>query len=508
MDPPHDSRAEPATWRWTSAVLLLFVLLAAVGVLRHEMWRDELEIWLVARDSGSPFELFRNIATEGHPILWYLLVWCATRLTDNPVSMQFLSVAIGTATVFLVLRYAPFTRLQRALFCLGYFPLYEYTILSRNYGVEMLLAVAVAALWERRREHWLRLGAVLFLLAQSHLYGAIVATCFALWILLEAARARTLVGRPGAAGLVALAGVGLGVGQVAYQAGNIGPAHNDFVPGWSLRWLADGFATVCHGYLPLSDPTNPHGWNSSLLALVADPFGPAIGAVAGVALLALSAWALRRRREALGVFLLGTATMLTVTLFFWHTWLRHHGQIWLLFVICLWLATVAGGRRRWFTAVLVVQLLAAAQAWAADARRPFSCARETARWLSRPEHRDAILVGSVDFAAQAVAGFLKRPIYYPQSGRFGTFVRWGPERQTVPATKVGNDAEALVHEHHRDALVILNYEPQSPPIGGTVQVAPDVAVEGLAQFRGAIVGDEEFFVFRVFETRSYDSALP
>ena len=41
-----------------AAALCLFVLLGLIGILHHEMWRDELEIWLLARDSGSMRELF------------------------------------------------------------------------------------------------------------------------------------------------------------------------------------------------------------------------------------------------------------------------------------------------------------------------------------------------------------------------------------------------------------------------------------------------------------------
>ena len=44
-----------------ATALCLFVLLGLIGILHHEMWCDELEIWLLARDSGSVRELFENI---------------------------------------------------------------------------------------------------------------------------------------------------------------------------------------------------------------------------------------------------------------------------------------------------------------------------------------------------------------------------------------------------------------------------------------------------------------
>jgi hypothetical protein len=44
--------------------VLLGLLLA-----HHEMWRNELQAWLLARDSDSLAELWRNTRYEEHPLL-------------------------------------------------------------------------------------------------------------------------------------------------------------------------------------------------------------------------------------------------------------------------------------------------------------------------------------------------------------------------------------------------------------------------------------------------------
>lgn len=64
----------------------------------HELWRDELQVWLQARAAGNPVELIELRRYEPHPALWDLLVWPLTRLTDAPVAMSLLHVAIATAT--------------------------------------------------------------------------------------------------------------------------------------------------------------------------------------------------------------------------------------------------------------------------------------------------------------------------------------------------------------------------------------------------------------------------
>ena len=50
----------------------LFFLIGLPAILNHAMWRDELNVWLIVRDSQSLSELFHNIHYEGHPFVWYI----------------------------------------------------------------------------------------------------------------------------------------------------------------------------------------------------------------------------------------------------------------------------------------------------------------------------------------------------------------------------------------------------------------------------------------------------
>ena len=71
------------------------------------MWRDEFGAWLIARDTASPLEIFRQIKCEGHPSLWFILLWPLAHATRAPAPMQVLNVLIASGTVCLVLRWAP-----------------------------------------------------------------------------------------------------------------------------------------------------------------------------------------------------------------------------------------------------------------------------------------------------------------------------------------------------------------------------------------------------------------
>ena len=105
----------------------------------HEMWRDEMMAWLLARDAATPWQVFSLIKYEGHPGLWYLLIWPFAHLSWNPAWMQALHALIAGAAVFVLLRYAPFSWPLRVVLALGYFLAYEWAVIARNYAVSVLL---------------------------------------------------------------------------------------------------------------------------------------------------------------------------------------------------------------------------------------------------------------------------------------------------------------------------------------------------------------------------------
>jgi hypothetical protein len=52
------------------------------------MWRDELQVWMIARHSHSIAELTSLKKYEGQPDAWYLIVYLITRITHRPIWMQ------------------------------------------------------------------------------------------------------------------------------------------------------------------------------------------------------------------------------------------------------------------------------------------------------------------------------------------------------------------------------------------------------------------------------------
>ena len=133
-------------------ILFLFAVIAFAGVLHHEIWRDEGQVWLVVRDLNL-YGIFDHVRNEGHPLLWYLLVMPLAKLKLPVISMQLLSFVFMTAAAAVFLWKAPFCKLSKVcvIFSAGF--LYWLTIISRSYSIIPLFLFLLAVFYKRQKEH-------------------------------------------------------------------------------------------------------------------------------------------------------------------------------------------------------------------------------------------------------------------------------------------------------------------------------------------------------------------
>lgn len=491
---------EPGRTRFAAAVTLAFVLLGGLGLAHHEMWRDELQAWLIPAGSGSPAELVHNLRYEGHPALWHSLLWIVSRFTQRPEAMQVLHLAISAAAVFLFARSAPFSRPVRALFAFGYYPLYEYTVISRNYGLGLLLLFAACALFPTRRRSYLPLAAVLALLANTNPYAWIVALAFAGVLTLEALLDREIWRGRGMdltlSLLLFLAAAGMAAAQM------IPPPDGQYATAWYLRWqtprAARVLATLSRALLPIPRPGEPTAWNTNVLWAVHRGAATLIAPV----LIAAAIAALRRSRTALLFYLGGTLALLGFTYVKYLGFTRHHGAHFLLLLACLWIARTEdppppGQPRHPFqhrdlalALLLAVHVVGGAWVYAQDLRRPFSAAKATAAFLRDPAYREANLVGYTDMTATPVSGYLGRPFFHPQSRTVGTYVLWNEARR--PGLHFGEYCRVLRRQVRQrpEGIVLVTNHP-APLCGARMQP------EEIASFQDSLLSDERFRIYRI-----------
>jgi hypothetical protein len=140
---------------------------------RHVLWRDESQLWLVARASGSFSELLQNMNYENRPILWFLVIWPFARLSANPEAMKVANWVAAAASAVIITRWLPLFRLEQLAVLGGFLFLLGYSTVTSGYmaGTAFLLLWLVA--YDRRRSGWqfVPLG----LMAAIHLLFALVA---------------------------------------------------------------------------------------------------------------------------------------------------------------------------------------------------------------------------------------------------------------------------------------------------------------------------------------------
>ena len=149
-------------------VFAIYILISLIGVSSHVLWRDEMQGWLVAVGSSNIFELWNNNAPSGHPIVYPLLTFISSLIYENPLSMQLMQWSLAAICVFIFLRRAPFSKFQKLLFTFGYFPFWEYCLISRHYVVIQLLSFIGVIYVSKRNYSLVYVSFLIALLLNTH----------------------------------------------------------------------------------------------------------------------------------------------------------------------------------------------------------------------------------------------------------------------------------------------------------------------------------------------------
>ncbi len=161
----------------------------------HELWKDEWQAWLMARDMGWG-ELLGSLYYEGHPGLWYvyLKVWSLFSNGGNDEMLIQLAHAILMVGVFGLLWFKFRLPLWlKGLILLSYYPFFEYGIVSRGYAFVMLIGFAIVLLLPKvlskkksdSNRNLMILGGLFFLFCQTEVYAVMMAGALLFYVFLE-----------------------------------------------------------------------------------------------------------------------------------------------------------------------------------------------------------------------------------------------------------------------------------------------------------------------------------
>jgi len=329
----------------SAGLLGAFAVQLALIVPRHEVWFDEAQAWLLARDSGL-VELFtQRLRYEGSPGLWHLLLMPFAKAGLPITALGWIGAACALAGAVLLVRRAPFPLWARAGVLFAYPIGYQYAAVARSYTLMPLLLFAVAAAWRDREARIGRLAVLLGLLANVSLHGLLVAGALAglhgldLW-----RRRRDLA--PGVLRAHLRAGAALAALGLLLVVVLVPPA--DLANGGARSFL-DIYGFERMWYLLASSLTGSDLLLAAVLALLAP---------------------LLRRTGTLALWALPTVALLALSSFKYHA-PHHEGLPFLVLVTVLWIALdrdrglprSTGGTRARRAALVALAAVLAVQGW-------------------------------------------------------------------------------------------------------------------------------------------------
>ena len=149
---------------------ILWFAFVGYTALRHEPWKDELLVYIKARDLSAG-GLLADVQVDGNFALWSLFISLFAK-TGGPVEVL-TAAAFCLCAVFVMffLVKAPFSIYEKASFVFTTAVFYFYPVVARPYVIFALLTVLLASCWKKRTEHPILVGIMIALLAHTHLYA-------------------------------------------------------------------------------------------------------------------------------------------------------------------------------------------------------------------------------------------------------------------------------------------------------------------------------------------------
>lgn len=511
-------------------IILSFFVLGFVGIINHEMWRDELQAWMIARDSTSVAEVIENLRAEGHPATWYLCLYFLSRFTRNPLAMQIFHLFIATGAIFLFIKYSPFKTLHKFLFAFSYFPFYEYGIISRNYALEVLLIFLFCALFPNGSRNFLIIAIVLAFLANVNAFGLLLNFSLLSGLLIRIYINRKKYplkkGRIGISLSLIAFGWVLSLWQIARAASNAEVVQT--TPNLPQKTLftevvdiGNVVRHVWESYVPIPDFTLDF-WStnflsdSSLFLSIGSgdtSIGDAIAGILSIGLLIVSVWLLLEKPVALITYILGTSSLLLFFYLVYDGGLRHHGHLFILLIACLWISRYESStaflvrlprwvsnfgdraRNRFLSVLLCIHLAVGIFAYSMDLAYPFSVGEEAAKFIESHQLSHLTIIGTRNTVASTISAYLDKPIYYPEEDRFGTFWKVRTSGLTiVDKQKLFEAISKLQPQSQTGILLVLTKKLDVNQ--------PDLRVKALASFDEGMIEGDELHLYLVENNRS------
>jgi hypothetical protein len=432
---------------------LLFLAVSALGMFNHELWLDEAQHFLIARDSSSLKELYFNMQYDGHVRLWNILLFFITHfISSNPVSMQVLHLLIINTTVFIFLRYAPFTLALKILIIFGYFFLYEYDVLSRNYTLGILMLFTCCSLLANEKNNLIWISLLFILMCNTHLFYVFASISIFLYVCYKRIKSKSF----DQTFFIFTAIFAIAVTSVIIQI-KIPPDNTYFHPE-QIQWnsfnnILSGPYGFAKGLLPIPASKNGDYWNHFLF----DSFPIAFKILISIFLFCFTISLFYKNRAVL-LFYLSSVFFLMFFLYFSQMRAsRYFGMFFIFFIAAAWLDGYERGnifthfmigpsmKSKSFPSlilflILLFHLYSGVYAMSNDIKRPFTEAKNVITYLTLTnELNPNVIVVDGYGGGPAISAYLGKKVFYADINQYGSYCVWKKSYFKVPPCPLSDE---------------------------------------------------------------------
>lgn len=460
---------------------VLFLVLSAIGHWFHEPWRDEWQAILIAQKSYSISELYWNARSEGHPILWFVLLYFGKFITHQFWISQVLHFILMSGAVFIILFRSSLYPIWRVCIPFGYFFLYEYNVIVRNYGLGIFLFFLAHDFYFRKK-YW---GMFLFITLSifTNVYMTLVAAVWFGFIqlrLFSKHKVQTVISSILFAAMFFLNKILTVPIKHEFVFSNI-----DFSV---VNWL-DRMQGIALSYIVLPK-LDFSFWHSNCIGVLECKI------IATMILIVFLIYAILRRSLYGFYFLLAIAAILFFSMYRYSFYLRHIGHYYIVFISFLWMVSsdrpskmiskpILAGYHILISCVLILQIYSAIFALVNDLRYPFSAGTLAAKYIANHHSKNALMLSHSDFLISPIAGYLQRDVFTMNSYTNVNYTHWFTDRGK-------NDTDSALYAEGKrrvdlDPILLVNHSLDTNQF----------KVKFLGYFGPAIVRDEEFWIYKL-----------
>ena len=442
-------------------IFFLWLSIVIYEKANHAIFRDETRAFSLATGAKNLSDLLKSLHNEGHPTLWYLLIDATHAIIPTPMALQVLSLtiaALAALAALLFLFYSPFSITIKTMIISSQFFLFEYSVMSRNYGISMLLIFLFASLYEKCKEKGITLGLLLFLLANTNI-PSVIPTCSALlfWSFdlqrtINSKYLSSITRNFSLNALIACAGIFFAILTVYPTTNVMAPSEN-----YHANIMKIILASITQA-------------GESLFLLVGNNDQSKTGTILGSLLIFASTLGLYSNK---GLFISSLLSAFLFSMFFLVIYpgdMRHQ-DIWLTYLIASY--WILFNKRKYqyahssfiqhigsaaFLILLSLSIINSIRYSAmAYTNIPYSASQDLARLVSSNQSlQNAIITSDRDYLLDALPYYLTNPLYFPRERKFGKyFVTTKPNPHDHISLQSILDEASILHRTYGRNIVIL-----------------------------------------------------